>query len=68
MSRGYEWAQAQYDRQEPFLPVCDCCGSVADAVAEIDGMRLCESCVYDWLSNHLDIVTGRIMSWGEFAG
>ena len=37
MTKGYEWAQAQYDRQEPFLPVCEGCGRTVDAVADIDG-------------------------------
>lgn len=45
MTKGYEWAQAQYDRQEPFLPVCEGCGRTVDAVADIDGTRLCEACV-----------------------
>ena len=62
MTKGYEWAQAQYDRQEPFLPVCEGCGRTVDAVADIDGTRLCEACVSEWLLNHLDIMTDRIMS------
>ena len=56
MTKGYEWAQAQYDRQEPFLPVCEGCGRTVDAVADIDGTRLCEACVSEWLLNHLDIM------------
>lgn len=68
MIKGYEWAQAQYDRQEPPLPVCECCGRTVDAVADIDGMRLCESCVSEWIRSHLEIMTDRIMSWGELAG
>ena len=67
MTKGYEWAQAQYDRQ-PFLPVCEGCGRTVDAVADIDGTRLCEACVSEWLLNHLDIMTDRIMSWGALAG
>ena len=68
MTKGYECAQAQYDRQEPFLPVCEGCGHTVDAVADIDGTRLCEACVSEWLLNHLDIMTDRIMSWGALAG
>lgn len=62
MTKGYEWAQAQYDRQEPFLPVCEGCGRTVDAVADIDGTRLCEACVSEWLLNHLDIMTDRIIA------
>ena len=48
MTKGYEWAQAQYDRQEPFLPVCEGCGRTVDAIADIDGTRLCEEmCIRD---------------------
>ena len=34
---GLDWAQAQYDRQEPFLPVCE--GETLDLKYEIQALK-----------------------------
>lgn len=63
---GYLRAQAQYDRQEPPLPVCQGCGHTADALGEVRGRHLCKDCLIDWVESHAEDVAEGILGKGYF--